>query len=288
MTLFTDQLFLTDDKEGFRICRETRTVSPEATMTVILCTAGYLDVFYHGEMIRIGKNDLFVRVPDFVEPLGPYVLSDDLQFMQVTIDSKIYKQIMYDHIRVEPNWYTKQEYVKQHPIFRLSETSRDFFKTYFHALTLQLQDRLSDYRRQIMMLMARCAVMEMLNYIDKMSLIAYSSTKRVSANASDYLFEEFMRSLHQNPHQREVQWHAKNLELTPKYLSEICKEISGRSAGEWIAEFTVAELKHYLCNTTIPIHDIATIMGFPNSSFFCQYTKKHTGLTPNHFRKASK
>jgi YesN/AraC family two-component response regulator len=29
-------------------------------------------------------------------------------------------------------------------------------------------------------------------------------------------------------------------------------------------------------------------MEFPNASFFCQYTKKHTGLTPNKFRKERK
>ena len=57
MTLFTDSIFLTNDTEGFRVCREQRT-SNTATMSVILCRAGYIDVYYHGRMIRIGKDDL--------------------------------------------------------------------------------------------------------------------------------------------------------------------------------------------------------------------------------------
>ena len=76
--------------------------------------------------------------------------------------------------------------------------------------------------------------------------------------------------------------------VSPKYLSEICKARTNMSAGEWIADITVAELKHYLHNTTLAIHDIARVMEFPNASFFCQYTKKHTGLTPNKFRKQKK
>ena len=82
-----------------------------------------------------------------------------------------------------------------------------------------------------------------------------------------------------------MQWYAEKLKITPKYLSEICKARSGKSASEWIAEVTVAELRHLLRDTTMPIHEIARVMEFPNASFFCQYTKKHTGLTPNHFRK---
>lgn len=284
MTLFTEYIFLTDDKEGFRECRETRTTST-STMTVILCEAGYIDVYFHGAMLRIHEGELFVRIPDFSHELGPYEMSPDFQFKQVTIDATIFEQIMYDHMRVEPNWYAKQEYIKAHPIFMLADSSKDFFHTYFHLLTLQLQEKQTDYRKQILKLLAHGATMEMLNYMDKLSLISAEEFERQSVNSSDYTFHEFTRLLQQHPHEREVQWYAKQLQITPKYLSEICKERSGKSAGEWIADITVSELKHYLRNTTLPIREVARVMEFPNASFFCQYTKKHTGLTPNHFRK---
>ena len=102
MTLSTDLIFLTDEKEGFRECRMHRTTSAK-TMTVMLCTGGYIDVYYRGEMLRINAGDLFVRIPDFSQPLGPYEMSEDFEFRQVTIDAGIYDQIMYDHMRVEPN-----------------------------------------------------------------------------------------------------------------------------------------------------------------------------------------
>ena len=288
MTLFTDSLYLTNDIEGFRECREKRTISSASTMTVLFCKAGHIDVFYRGEMIRIKKNDLWVRLPDFSHDLGPYEMSPDFEFMQVTVDAAIYNQIMFEHMRVEPNWYAKQEYVKENPIFPLNEVSIDFFETYFHLLTLQLLDRPSSYRTQILMLIARGATMEMLNYMDKLALLDDAPNLRNTVTQSDYTFHEFTRLLQQYPHEREVQWYAKKLEITPKYLSEVCKDVSGKSAGEWIADITVAEIKHYLHNTTMPIRDIAQAMEFPNASFFCQYTKKHTGMTPNQFRKQKK
>ena len=285
MTLSTDLLFITDEVEGFRVCRETRTTS-SATMTVLLCRAGYIDVEYRGNTLRIGKNDLFIRIPDFTHPLGAYHMSPDFAFSQVTVSSTIYEQIMFDHMRVEPNWYAKQEYVKENPIFHVNEVSIEFFYTYYHLLTLQLQDKRTAYREQILMLIARGAMMEMLNYIDKLAVLPETvSSSREGVGSSDYTFQEFIHLLHKHPHQREVQWYAKQLNLTPKYLSEICKNRSGKSASEWIADVTVAEIKHYLRNTTMPIQEVSKAMEFPNASFFCQYTKKHTGLTPNHFRK---
>ena len=282
MTLSNPYVFLTSDIEGFRECRETRS---EKGMTVILCTSGHIDVYLRGRMVRIGKDDLFVRIPSYDTKLGPYEYSDDYAFKQVTIDAHIIEQIMYDHLRIEPNWYAKQEYIKDNPIFPLQESSKDVFNTYFHLLELQMSNTQTDYRMQIMKTLAKAAIMEMLNYIDRLAVLKPTDLNRLSVNQSDYTFYEFMRMLQQYPHEREVQWYAAKLDITPKYLSEICKESSGKSASEWIADVTVAELKHMLRDTTLPIREIAKQMEFPNAIFFCQYTKKHTGLTPNHFRR---
>lgn len=285
MTLSTEYVFLTDDREGFRECRECRTTSPAATMTVLFCTKGHIRVFYRGEMITIQKNDLFVRIPDFTHELGSYEMSPDFEFKQVTIEAGIFTQIMYDHIRIEPNWYAKQEYIKQNPIFPIEKRSIDFFNTYFNLLTLQLEEPQTTYRKQILTLIAKGATMEMLNYMDKLAVIEMGGEDRLSINQSDYTFHEFTKMLQEYPHKRSVHWYAEKLNITPKYLSEICKERSGKTAGEWIADVTVAELKHYLLNTTIPIAEVAAIMNFPNASFFCQYVKKHTGMSPNKYRK---
>ena len=280
MTLYTDSIFLTNETEGFKQCRDTRW---EISTTVLLCTAGFIDVFYRGEMLRIGKDDIFIRVPNATK-LGPFEMSPDFRFMQISIPITLFESLMYGNMRVEPNWWAKQEYLKLHPVFHLSAKSIEFCEVYFHLLTLQLQDHQSEYRKQILMLIARGATMELLNYMDK--TVSFDDImRRSSVNSSDYTFRAFTQLLREFPHEREVQWYAKKLDITPKYLSEICKERSGKAASEWIADITVAELKHYLRETTLPIREVAKAMDFPNASFFCQYTKKHTGMTPNHFRK---
>jgi len=280
MTLSTDFIYLTDEIEGFKECRDTRF---ETSTTVLLCKKGFIEVSYRGEMIHIGANDIFIRIPNATEK-GPFRFSEDFQFQQLSFPAKLFAELMYDLMRVEPHWWAKHEFIKDNPIFHLTDKSVEFCDAYHRLVALQLQDKPSAYRLQILKTTARAASMELLNYLDK--VVSFDEAdSRYTVNSSDYTFHEFMRLLRENPHKREVQWFAEKLNITPKYLSEISKERSGKSASEWIAHFTVAELKHLLRNTTLPIRDVAKMMEFPNASFFCQYTKKHTGLTPNHFRK---
>ena len=281
MTLYTDFIFLTDEIEGFKLCRDTRF---ETSVSVILCTKGYIEVGYRGEMIRIAKDDIFIRVPRATEK-GPFNHSEDFEFKQISIPIQLFESLMFDLIRVEPLWWQKLEYLKENPIFHLPQKSIDVCLVYFDLLKMQLVDKQTDYRKQILKLVARGATMELLNYMDKTLVLGDEEVRRLSTNASDYTFEAFMQLLREHPHEREVQWYAEELKITPKYLSEICKDRSGKSASQWIAEITISEIKHLLRNTTMPIHQVASVMEFPNASFFCQYTKKHTGLTPNHFRK---
>ena len=281
MTLYTDFIFLTDEIEGFKLCRDTRF---ETSVSVILCTKGYIEVGYRGEMIRIAKDDIFIRVPRATEK-GPFNHSEDFEFKQISIPIQLFESLMFDLIRVEPLWWQKLEYLKENPIFHLPQKSIDVCLVYFDLLKLQLVDKQTDYRKQILKLVARGATMELLNYMDKTLVLGDEEVRRLSTNASDYTFEAFMQLLREHPHEREVQWYAEELKITPKYLSEICKDRSGKSASQWIAEITISEIKHLLRSTTMPIHQVASVMEFPNASFFCQYTKKHTGLTPNHFRK---
>ncbi len=284
MTLYNEYLFLTNEIEGFRQCRETRS---ESSTTMVFCKKGHIDVFFHGEMLRVEKGDLLIRIPRATQ-LGPYEYSDDFEFIELAIPNKIFEELMFELMRVEPMWWQKQEFLKANPLYHLDERAKEYCEVYFHLLSLQLTSELNDYRTQILKLMARGATLEILNYLDHMIPAEQLGVQRLASNTGDYTFHEFTELLRSNPHKREVQWYAEQIGITPKYLSEICKERSGKSASEWIADVTIAELKHLLRDTTIPIHKIAEQMEFPNASFFCQYTKKHTGLTPNKFRKERK
>lgn len=73
--------------------------------------------------------------------------------------------------------------------------------------------------------------------------------------------------------------------ISPKYLSETVKNISGRAPNEWIDNYVTLELRSLLRNTTKSVKEIANEMNFQNQSFLGKYFKEHVGISPVAYRK---
>jgi AraC family transcriptional activator of pobA len=75
------------------------------------------------------------------------------------------------------------------------------------------------------------------------------------------------------------------LYVTPNYLNSLCQDVLGISAGEVIRERIILEAKRLLVNATLSITEIAYRLNFQDNSYFSKFFKKHTGITPEDFRK---
>ena len=73
--------------------------------------------------------------------------------------------------------------------------------------------------------------------------------------------------------------------MTPKYLSLLVKNVSNRTAGEWIDNYVVLEAKALLSSSTLSIQEISDRLNFANQSFFGKYFKQHVGISPTEYRK---
>ena len=81
-------------------------------------------------------------------------------------------------------------------------------------------------------------------------------------------------------------FYADQLCLSPKYLSKLIKEVSGKSAPEWINAYVMLEDKHLLKYTDISIKEIVFKLNFSNQTVFYKYFKAHTGMTPTEYRNS--
>jgi AraC-like DNA-binding protein len=82
-----------------------------------------------------------------------------------------------------------------------------------------------------------------------------------------------------------IQDYAAAQHLHPNYLSNVIKSKTGKSVGAWISDKTIAEARSLLQNSSISIKEIAWQLGFPESTHFSNYFKKHTDLSPILYRK---
>ena len=104
------------------------------------------------------------------------------------------------------------------------------------------------------------------------------------SRAKEY-FTQFTKLLGQHyKHERSVGFYARQLCITPKYLTTLIKRISGKSASEWIDSFVILEAKTLLKYSDMSVQEIAYALNFPNQSFFGSYFKRNTGMSPSHYK----
>ncbi len=100
------------------------------------------------------------------------------------------------------------------------------------------------------------------------------------------MLEQFIK-LAINDHAQEhmVAYYADKMCVTPKYLSRIVKETSGRSVPEWLSELLILDAKNMLRHTNMTIKEVSASLNFPSQSFFFRFFKNHTGQTPTQYRE---
>ena len=104
---------------------------------------------------------------------------------------------------------------------------------------------------------------------------------------ADTLFSKFIGILEKNyREERRVSWYAAQLDISPKYLAEVVKQVSKRTPNDWIDQYVILELRVLLKNSSKSIKEITELLHFPNQSFLGKYFKEHVGLSPSEYRKS--
>lgn len=103
----------------------------------------------------------------------------------------------------------------------------------------------------------------------------------------DEVFDRFILLLNESDvTKRSVPWFASRLFITPNRLSNIIKEVSGRTVMQWIKRKVVQDAKMLLKHSDLRIYEISDKLGFANPSFFAKFFHRETGMTPAEFRQS--
>jgi AraC family transcriptional regulator, transcriptional activator of pobA len=81
-----------------------------------------------------------------------------------------------------------------------------------------------------------------------------------------------------------VNYMASQLHLSPKYLSDLLKQETGKTALELIHLYIISEAKNMLAAGEQSIAEIAYQLGFENPPYFSRLFKKEVGMTPKEFK----
>ena len=104
-------------------------------------------------------------------------------------------------------------------------------------------------------------------------------------NRAEEYFRQFTELLGEHyTHERSVGFYARQLCITPKYLTTLIKRISGKSVSEWIDNYVILEAKTLLKYSNMSVQEIAYYLNFPNQSFFGSYFKRNAGMSPSQYK----
>lgn len=77
---------------------------------------------------------------------------------------------------------------------------------------------------------------------------------------------------------------ADELHISPRYLTDLLKQETGKTALELIHLFLIGEAKNLLIEGELNISEISQLLGFENMTYFSRLFKKEVGTAPNKFR----
>lgn len=276
-----DDLIIADNMDEVNIAPETMS----SFFISFYCEKGAMQFTVEGKMYHAEQGDLVVCTPRNI--IGLYMRTPDLHGKVICIGESLYDETLPRVFHIDPNWWKKFFYLSKNPIIHASEFQRKLFLAYFNLLKTYMEDSDNPYSKRIIKLTAQAAAVEILHDLDRWNL--YDGNAAVQSkhaiSQKDSLFERFIILLSRPTNtEREVKAYAEQLLVTPKYLSAVCKEKSGRTAMDLITENTVRHIKYYLLQTQLTVKEIAFKLDFPDVSFFCKYVKKHLGLAPLEYR----
>ncbi len=116
---------------------------------------------------------------------------------------------------------------------------------------------------------------------------ADTGDKKEKSSRQQELYNQFVKEVQRSyTHERSISFYANALCVTPKYLSQVVHKVSGRFAGDWIADFVILEAKAMLKSRKYTIQQIADLLNFANQSFFGRYFKDKVGCSPSEYQKS--
>lgn len=181
----------------------------------------------------------------------------------------------------EQIWATKAYvYIKNNPVFHLEGSERSLVETDFRAFRLRIGTEVRLFEEEIIGEMLRIFLYDLWN------VYSQEIEKHQTEDITSSHFLRFLMLVQEHCiREREVGWYADKLNLAPKYLSEICKDISGKPASEWIQHYAAHELTKLLSDKSLTLTDISDRMGFSSQAVLTRYLKRTLGMTPSEFRK---
>lgn len=243
-------------------------------LMIALCTGGEGKIGIDLNEYKIGKNDLLVLNPrNYIHHISREA---DTSAMILVCSHTAIEEILPKLTDLAPSLIN----ANTTPVIALSDEQSDRLKAYYELIMKCLDgERTSLFKRRV-----QCLLQAIFYEVLDMRF-GYENNTLTKRSRREEIMAKFILAVSENFRvERQVSFYADKLCITPKHLSAVVKDLTGKTAGDWIENYVVLEAKVLLKSTDMTIQEIATQLNFNNQSFFGKYFKHLTGLSPTEYR----
>ena len=175
------------------------------------------------------------------------------------------------------------------PVLHLDQNIRGYFEDYLKLIGKLANSELPMYKDAVRSLISSMVSIAAGQWIADINRLRDEKVVKLNSRSEHktLTFRQFIKLVSENyTQQRQVIFYADQLCMSPKYLSKLVKDVSGKSAPEWIDSYVLLEAKHLLKYSDMPIKEIVFRLNFSNQTVFYKYFKAHTGMTPTDYRNS--
>lgn len=237
---------------------------------------GELNININGNDYLMRPNDYIVIFPNQVGYIKDNVGQASPRGIFICLSNSIYETMVQRMQEILPLFI----YIKSNPCSSLKKSDVEWIKAYYDQIFNELGKADNFYRAETVRSL-------MIAFFYKVCNI-YSHdiiSEKTRFHRQNDIFKAFIRELSLNyKEHHDILFYATRLCITPKYLSNVVKQVSGKSPKEWIHNRITEEAQNLLKNTDMSIQQVSDELCFANQSFFAKYFKAHTGMTPYEYR----
>ena len=248
----------------------------------------YLLIVKEGELtLRIANKDHKVTKNSILD----IIWVTDIEFISYSKDILFYQlAVSKDFISDKSIFILKQAFtlpyilkLRKDPVLELEAKNINTLSDILDDIILNMNCKDHRFHREVIQYRLLILFMEMCNIVLPVNK---GKNKYNIMSRKELLLSDFIKLLSINGYnEHEVGFYAKEMCITPQYLSKVIKEITGLTAYDMICENIVTEAKNKLITSNMTIQAIAYILNFTDQASFGKFFKRHTGLSPLKFKR---
>ena len=242
----------------------------------LICNEGDAMFLFNNKPVAIQKNDsAVINHPELVTHINA---SEDLKIRFIAAPFKFLYNLL------PANHYGVVGHISlfENPVIPLNEEDARRFNNDIEQLRLRSADIHHLFYDELVGSLALTMIYDLFDFHAK--LYGETSPTERTTNVVKRLLALLENG--RAKRYREVSYYAGELNVSPKYLSETVKRITGNSVRNLIDKYAVPVLIDFLKNSELTFTQISEEMNFSSLSYFSRYAQKHLGMAPSSYRAA--